>query len=76
MAERWKTSNFILFGFVMSAIVFPLFGKLAWAGSFWTSFKVCDKIWGIRVSPEVEIDGLDAHDIGIPAYNDFTVHSS
>jgi Amt family ammonium transporter len=45
-------------------------------GSFWIFFKVTDKIWGIRVSPEVEIDGLDMHDIGIPAYNDFTVHSN
>jgi Amt family ammonium transporter len=45
-------------------------------GFFWLFFKACDKIWGIRVSPEVEIDGLDMHDIGIPAYNDFTTHSN
>jgi len=42
-------------------------------GFFYTFFKVTDKIWGIRVSPEVEVDGLDIHDIGIPAYHEFTI---
>ena len=34
MAERWKTSNFIFFGFVMAAIVYPLYGNWVW-GNGW-----------------------------------------
>ena len=34
MAERWKTSNFILFGFVMAGLVYPLFGNWVW-GNGW-----------------------------------------
>jgi len=44
--------------------------------TFYVFFKITDKIWGIRVSPEVEIEGLDLPETGIPAYNDFTVHKS
>jgi Amt family ammonium transporter len=34
MAERWKTSSFIFFGFVMAAIVYPLYGNWVW-GNGW-----------------------------------------
>ena len=40
-------------------------------GFFYAFFKVTDAIWGIRVSQEVEIMGLDAADLGTAAYDEF-----
>jgi Amt family ammonium transporter len=40
-------------------------------GSFYLFFKVTDAIWGIRVSKEVEIQGLDLPDTGAKAYHEF-----
>lgn len=45
-------------------------------GTFYAFFKICDKIWGIRVAQEVEVEGLDIPETGVLAYNDFTVHRS
>ncbi|MFH0924561.1 MAG: ammonium transporter [bacterium] len=39
--------------------------------SFYVFFKVSEKVMGIRVSREVEIDGLDLPEVGILAYPDF-----
>ncbi len=36
MAERWKFSSFIIFGFFMSMIVYPLFANWVW-GTGWLS---------------------------------------
>ena len=33
-------------------------------------FKLLDKIWGLRVSPEDELDGLDIPEMGVLAYPD------
>lgn len=33
-------------------------------------FKVLDKIWGLRVAPEVELDGLDIPEMGVLGYPD------
>jgi len=33
-------------------------------------FKLLDKVWGLRVSPEVELDGLDIPEMGVLAYPD------
>ena len=33
-------------------------------------FKILDKVWGLRVSPEVELDGLDIPEMGVLAYPD------
>ncbi len=41
--------------------------------SFYVFFKVCDAIWGIRVAPEVEIEGLDLPEVGALAYPDFNL---
>jgi len=35
------------------------------------TFKLMDAIFGIRVSPQEEIDGLDVHEHGTPAYPNF-----
>ncbi|HEY6330814.1 MAG TPA: ammonium transporter [Blastocatellia bacterium] len=42
-------------------------------GSFYIFFKVLNAIMGIRVSPEVELAGLDLHEMGSTAYPDFSV---
>ncbi len=33
-------------------------------------FKLLDKVWGLRVAPEVELDGLDIPEMGVLAYPD------
>jgi len=33
-------------------------------------FKVLDKVWGIRISPEAELEGLDIPEMGVMAYPD------
>ena len=43
-----------------------------WAfGAGYIMFKLMDKIFGIRVSPEEELQGLDLIEHGTPAYPDF-----
>lgn len=45
-----------------------------WAfGTGWLTFKLMDKAFGIRVSPEEELKGLDLFEHGTPAYPDFYV---
>jgi ammonium transporter, Amt family len=39
-------------------------------------FKVLDKVWGLRVSPEVELEGLDLEEMGAYGYPDFQVVKS
>ena len=34
MAERWKFSAFIIFGFFMSMVVYPIFGNWVWGGGW------------------------------------------
>jgi Amt family ammonium transporter len=34
MAERWKFTSFVLFSFVMSALIYPLFANWVWGGGF------------------------------------------
>jgi len=33
-------------------------------------FKLLDKVWGLRVAPEIELDGLDIPEMGVLAYPD------
>jgi ammonium transporter, Amt family len=45
----------------------------------WAFFKVCDMVMGLRVAPEIEIEGLDIPEMGALAYPDFSLvpsHSS
>jgi Amt family ammonium transporter len=35
--------------------------------------KLLDKVWGLRVSPEAELDGLDIPEMGVLAYPDHTL---
>ncbi|MDP4177224.1 MAG: ammonium transporter [Bacillota bacterium] len=45
-------------------------------GSSFLFYKILDKIMGIRVSPEVELQGLDIPEMGIGAYADFAINNS
>lgn len=36
-------------------------------------FKVLDKVVGLRVSPEIEIEGLDQAEVAVKAYPDFNI---
>ena len=37
MAERWKFSSFVVFGFFMSMFLYPLFGNWVWGGGWLAS---------------------------------------
>ncbi len=39
-------------------------------------FKFLNKVWGLRVKPEVEIEGLDMEEMGALAYPDFVIQQS
>jgi ammonium transporter, Amt family len=39
-------------------------------------FKLLDKVWGLRVPPEVELEGLDLEEMGAYGYPDFQVVKS
>jgi Amt family ammonium transporter len=47
-------------------------GVFVFATSF-AALKVMDMIWGIRVSPEVEAQGLDVHEHGMWGYPEFYI---
>lgn len=39
-------------------------------------FKFLNKVWGLRVKPEVEIEGLDMEEMGAVGYPDFVIQQS
>jgi Amt family ammonium transporter len=39
-------------------------------------FKVLDKVWGLRVTPEIELAGLDIPEMGVAAYPDLQLLQS
>jgi hypothetical protein len=48
MAERWKWSAFIVFGFFMSMVVYPLFANWVWGGGW---LATLGKEFGPRARP-------------------------
>ena len=40
----------------------------------WVIFKVLDKVIGLRVPPEMELEGLDQAEVAVTAYPDFNLH--
>ncbi len=46
------------------------------AAASYIVFKLIDLIIGMRVSPEVEMDGLDQHEVAVAAYPDFNVRTT
>jgi len=48
-----------------------------WAfGTGWLTFKLMDKAFVIRVSPAIELQGLDIPEHGTPGYPDFVINRS
>jgi ammonium transporter, Amt family len=45
-------------------------------GMSWIFYKILDKTWGIRVSAEAEVGGLDMPEMGMLAYPDFQLKSN
>ena len=44
---------------------------LVWGfGVSYLFFKLLDKVWGLRVAPEIELEGLDIPEMGVLAYPD------
>lgn len=44
---------------------------LVWGfGVSYLFYKLLDKVWGIRVAPEIELEGLDIPEMGVLAYPD------
>ncbi len=39
-------------------------------------FKILDKVVGLRVSPEVELEGLDQAEVAVTAYPEFQIHKT
>ena len=61
----------------MVAQLFHVVIGFIWAwGVMWVIFKVASNFIQIRVSPEVEIQGLDMPEFGVLAYPDFVLHHS
>jgi Amt family ammonium transporter len=66
-------------GQLVAQIIGPLANFIFIFGASWVFFKVCDMVMGLRVAPEVEIEGLDLPEMGALAYPDFSLvpsHSS
>jgi len=45
-------------------------------GVSYVFFKFLDKVWGIRVSPQIELNGLDVPEMGVSAYPDLQLLES
>jgi Amt family ammonium transporter len=45
-------------------------------GVSYVFMKVLDKVWGLRVAPEAELDGLDIPEMGVLAYPDLTINKN
>ena len=61
----------------LGAQAFHVVVGFIWAwGVTWLIFKVAKNFMQIRVSPEVEIQGLDVPEFGVQCYPDFVLHAS
>ena len=60
-------------GQLVAQIIGPLTNLVFIFGASWVFFKLCDMVMGMRVAPEVEIEGLDLPEMGALAYPDFTL---
>lgn len=47
MAERWKFSSFIIYGFFVSTIIYPIYGHWVWGGGWLAQLATAKSgIWG------------------------------
>ena len=58
-------------GQFLAQVIGPLTNLLFIFGASWVFFKALDMVMGLRVAPEVEIEGLDLPEMGALAYPDF-----
>ncbi len=63
-------------GQFIAQLIGPLANFVFIFGASWLFFKVLDALVGMRVAPEVELDGLDMPEVGALAYPDFRVPSA
>jgi Amt family ammonium transporter len=42
-------------------------------GVSYVFFRFLDKVWGLRVAPEAELEGLDIPEMGVLAYPDLQI---
>ena len=57
----------------LAQVIGPLANLLFIFGASWLFFKALDMVMGLRVAPEVEIEGLDLPETGALAYPDFSL---
>ena len=62
-------------GQFLAQLIGPLANFIFIFGASWIFFKALDAAIGMRVSPEVELEGLDMAEVGALAYPDFRVAS-
>ena len=55
-----------LYAQLISLVVLVIWGF----GVSFLFFKVLDKVWGLRIAPEAELEGLDVPEMGVLAYPD------
>jgi len=61
----------------LGAQMFHIVIGFIWAwGVTWLIFSIAKNFMKIRVSPEVELEGLDMSEFGVLAYPDFVLHHS
>jgi ammonium transporter, Amt family len=64
-------------GSQLLAQLIAVFVLFVWGfGVSYVFFKVLDKVWGLRVAPEDELEGLDIPEMGVLAYPDSMLTSS
>jgi ammonium transporter, Amt family len=60
-------------GQFFAQVIGPMTNLLFIFGASWLFFKALDAVMGLRVAPEVEIEGLDIPEMGALAYPDFSL---
>jgi Amt family ammonium transporter len=60
-------------GQFVAQVIGPVTNLIFIFGASWVFFKLCDMVMGLRVTPEVEIEGLDLPEMGALAYPDFSL---
>ena len=55
-------------GQLVAQLITPLVNFAFIFAASWAFFKVCDRVMGIRVAPEIELAGLDVPELGVPGY--------
>ena len=74
MAERTKFLSYCIYSAMISAVVYPIEAHWIWGGvTMFIVFKVIDKIFGLRVTDQEQLDGLDIHEHGMNAYYGFRI---